>query len=239
MGWIERISETMQPHWHTVALVLTWLGILFVALRRRFHWSRKRFLTQVNFSLNYRVGNSLAMRTLLESPAIQVWLNEYGVAKVLRSAARTTLEDPFILMKDPTEREFTHRAVLNVLSQRFADTFVAAALGVPVRTTTFLFVVTFERYTVMRTQKVRVLLAEESFLHGLFGPANGVATLEVHNPIYQDRLQTLRLLHGLLQREKQLGQPLLGRIELGVVLPGGEPNALEQEVVSTSASPFA
>ena len=154
--WIERISGTMRPHWNTVALVLTWLAILFVALRRRFHWARKQFLTQVNFSLNYRVGNSLAMRTLLESTAIQVWLNEYGVATVLRAAARTTLEDPFILMKNPADRDFAHRAVLNLLSERFADAFVAAALGVPVRTGTFLFVVTFERYPVMRTHKVRV-----------------------------------------------------------------------------------
>ncbi len=239
MDWIERFSETMRPHWNTVALVATWLGILFVALRRRFHWSRKQFLTQVNFSLNYRVGNSLAMRTLLETTAIRVWPNEYGVATVLRAAGRTTVDDPFILMKKPADRDFVHRAVLNLLSERFADAYVAAALGVPVRTATFLFVVTFERYTVMRTHKVRVLLVEESSLHALFGPANGAATLDMRNPIYAARLQTLRLLYGLLEKEKQLGQPLLGRVELGVVLPGGEPNAPGQEVVSTSASPFA
>jgi hypothetical protein len=229
----------MRPHWNTVALALTWLGILVVAVRRRFHWSRKQFLTQVNFSLNYRVGNSLTMRTLLEAPAIRVWLNEYGVATVLRAAARTTVADPFILMKKPADRDFAHRAVLNLLSERFADAYVAASLGVPVRTATFLFAVTFERFAVMRTQKVRVILAEELFLRALFGPADGAATLEIRNPIYQARLQTLRLLHSLLEKEKQLGQPLLGRVELGVVLPGGEPNAPGQEVVSTSASPFA
>ena len=69
-----------------------------------------------------------------------------------------------------------------------------------------------------------MFLAEESFLHALFGPANGAATLELRNPIYQARLRTLCLLHGLLHKEKQLGQPLLGRVELGVVLPGGKPN---------------
>ena len=142
-------------------------------------------------------------------------------------------------MKKPADRDFAHRAILNLLSERFADAYVAAALGVPVRTATFLFVLTFERYPVMRTHKVRVLLVEESSLHALFGPANGAATLEIRNPIYQARLQTLRLLYGLLQKEKEPGQPLLGRVELGVVLPGGEPNAPGQEVVSTSASPFA
>jgi hypothetical protein len=141
-------------------------------------------------------------------------------------------------MKKPADRDFAHRAVLNLLSERFADAYLAAALGVPVRTATFLFVVTFERYTVMRTKKVRVILVEESSLHALFGPTNGAATLVIRNPIYQARLQTLRLLHGLLDREKQLGQLLLGRVELGVVLAGGEPNAPGQEVVSTSASPF-
>jgi hypothetical protein len=237
--WFNNFSEAMRPHWNTIALVLTWLAILVVAVRRRFHWARKRFLTQVNFSLNYRVGNSLAMRTLLESTAIQVWLNEYGVASVLRAAAKTTLDDPFIIMQKPADRDFVHRAVLNLLSERFADAYIAAALGVPVRTATFLFVVTFERYAVMRTQKVRVLLAQESFLHELFGPANGAATLEINNQVYGARLQTLRLLHKQLEKEKQLGQQFLGRVELGVVVPGSEPNVPGQEVDLTSAAPFA
>jgi hypothetical protein len=237
--WIERINETMRPHWNTIALVATWLGILFVALRRRFHWARKQFLTQVNFSLNYRVGNSLVMRTLLETTAIRVWPNEYGVSTVLRAAGRTSRADPFILLKKPADRDFVHRAVLNLLSERFADAYVASALGVPVRTATFLFVVTFERFEIMRTQKVRVLLVEESSLRDLFGPGNAAATLDVHNPVYQARLETLQLMDGLLEKEKTMGQPLLGRVELGVVLPGGEPNGPGQEVISTSLTPFA
>ena len=85
------------------------------------------------------------MRTLLEKPADQVWLNEYGVRKVLAAAQRTTADQPFVLLADPRDMDFANRAVLNRLSERFAPAYLAAALGRPVRAETFRFAITCER----------------------------------------------------------------------------------------------
>ena len=145
-------------HGSAIGLALTWITILFLYLRRRARWFQKEFEDQVTFSLNYVIGDALAMRTLLEAKADTVWLNPYGVKTLKNAARQTTAEQPFINLADDVDMGFVHRAVVNVLSERFASTFVAEALGVPVGVATFIFAITYERYEVMRTRKFRVLL---------------------------------------------------------------------------------
>jgi hypothetical protein len=219
---IYNFFEVVKPHGYMIALVLTWICIGIVALRRRLHWRRKQFLTLVNFSLNYTVGSQLAMRTLLESTTDDVWPNEYGVKKLLYGAARATIENPFIVMDEQKDRDFVNRAVLNMLSQRFAETFIAASLGVPVRSATFIYAVTCEKYTDIRTLKVRVLLIEERTLERLFGKEHEADRLQITNPIYKARLRTLRGMYDLYAKDLTAASPVLGRVELGVVTPGLE-----------------
>jgi hypothetical protein len=209
--------EILRPHFNTLALLATWAGIGIVYLRRRAQWRRKQFLAQVNFSLNYVADSALAMRTLVERPANQVWLNEHGVRMVLGAARRTTVGHPFILLKDPKDQDFANRAVLNVLSERFAENFVAAALGLPVRTGTFCFAITCEKYEDIRTLKLRVLIVEERSLAELFGPDGAAGKLKVDNPIYRARLATLQRMHELYVRDKGSAHPVLGHLELGVL----------------------
>jgi hypothetical protein len=236
METLTRIYEFMKPHWNTVALLITWLAIAFVAIRRRWHWWRKQFLTQVNFSLNYCIGNSLAMRTLMESTPLQVWSNEYGIQKIFAAAGRTTLENPFIRLANPDDQAFVNRAVLNVLSQRFGEVFIAASLGVPVRTASFCFAVTFEKYEIMRTRKLRVLIVEEQTLRNLFGPDGQADRLEINNEVYQTRLASLRAMFNQYMKDHGSSNPVLGRVELGVPA-----NASENEISPwlTSASVLA
>jgi hypothetical protein len=216
MDAIRHFLETMHPHWNTVALILTWLGIGIVYLRRRAHWRRKQFLGRVNFSLNHVAGNALVMRTLLEADTMDVWLNEYGVRTILAALRRTTVDQPFILMDNAVDRQFVNRAVLNALSERFSETFLSAALGEPVRTATFCFAVTFERYQEMRTFKVRVLLIAEQTLLELFGPGGRSAQLEIKNEVYLNRLKTLQGLFDLYVRDQTADSPVVGRVELGI-----------------------
>jgi hypothetical protein len=234
METVQRVLEVMRPHWNSLALAVTWLGIVFVAVRRRWQWRQKRFITQVNFSLNYRVGDQLAMRTLLETTAGEVWPNEHGVRQVLALAARATVENPFVLLKKSKDRDFVNRAVLNALSQRFAEVFVAAALGVPVRTATFVFAVTCEKFAEIRTLKLRVLLVEEAALDELFGPGAAADRLDVRNQVYRARLTTLRKLYDLHVKDKGQEQPVLGRVELGVVAGAGQPGAVTEALCGTS-----
>jgi len=209
----------IRPHLSALALTATWIGVLFIYLRRRLQWHKKEFLGYVNFSLNYAVGPNLCMRTLVELPAAEVWLNQHGVRMVGNAAQKATLEQPYIAMKNPKDQQFLNRAVLNVLSSRFAETYIAAALGVPVRTSTFLYAITCEKYEEIRTLKIRVLIMAEQTLIELFGPANRSAELVINNIVYRSRLQTLRLLYDVHQKEQGSLTPILGKIELGVVDP--------------------
>jgi hypothetical protein len=102
------------------------------------------------------------------------------------------------------------------------------------------FAVTCEKFDVMRTIKLRVILVEENTLVELFGPAGGADRLEVRNEIYRARLTTLRALYDLYVKDRGSAQPVLGRVELGVVLRGGEAgSASEAAPCASSASALA
>jgi hypothetical protein len=209
--------EVIRPHLPLVTLAFTWAGIAYVAWRRRGQWRRKQFLAQVNFSLNYVAGNDLAMRTLLETTAGQVWLNDYGVRLVLAAARKVSVGQPFLVLPDAKDQEFVVRAALNALSERFAEAYLAASLGLPVRTASYVFGISCEKYGEIRTLKVRVLLIAEQTLNDLFGPAGRANDLRPSAPHLQARLQTLRILYDLYLKDKGSDHPVLGRAELGVL----------------------
>jgi hypothetical protein len=216
METVRHVLDVLRPHWNSLALLLTWVGIAVVYLRRRSQWRRKQFLAQVNFSLNFVRDGALVMRTLLEKPANQVWLNEYGVRKVLAAAQRTTAGRPVVVLADPRDMDFANRAVLNQLSEQFAATYLAEALGQPVRAATFRFAITCERYEEIRTLKLRVLVVQEQALTDLFGPADAAAQVEAPGVVLQARLTTLRGMYELYLRDKGADRPVLGQVELGV-----------------------
>jgi hypothetical protein len=200
-----------------LSLAFTWGAIAWVYLAKRSDWSRKQFLGQVNFSLNYVVDGRLVMRTLLEVPCQDVWLNDLGVRKVRQAASRTTADQPFVSLSDPKDMDFVHRAVLNVLSEKFADAYLAEAMGLPVRSAVYRFVISMERYADVRTLKLRVLLMAEEDLETLFTPdAEGASGPRVPNALYGARLKTLRAMHDLHRRAGEPGVLELGQIVLNV-----------------------
>jgi hypothetical protein len=212
---LEFLHEFRQ-HWSVVALIVTWVGFAVVYIKRRAAWQRKQFLNQVNFSLNYLSNDTLAMRTLVENKAQDVWLNEYGVNKVFAAAQKTTVENPFIVMDDQTDQDFINRAVLNVLSEKFADAFLATALGAPVKQADFCFAITFERYTEIRTLKLRVLIIEEAVLARLFGPEGTAEKLQLTTVFYKARMQTLKAMYAMYARDKAAEKKTLGYMEMGI-----------------------
>jgi hypothetical protein len=216
METVQRFLEFMRPHWNTVALVVTWLGIGVAYMRRRAQWRGKQFLARVNFSLNYVADNGLAMRTLLETTAGEVWLNDFGVGRVLAAARRASVDQPFLTLPEAGDLDFANRAVLNVLSERFAEAYLAASLGRPVRVAPYVFGITCEKYGDIRTLKLRVLVIAEETLAALFGNDNRSASLNVPSTILQARLTTLRVMYDLYRKDRVAERPALGRIELGV-----------------------
>ena len=216
-SFVELLKSLWEHHRNNVALAITWIGIVVVYVRKRILWRRKEFMSQVNFSLNYADAGRLMMRTLLETTAEKVWLNDFGAKLVAAAAQKTTVGHPFIALDDAKDQDFVNRAVLNVLSELFAESFVAASLGMPVKRANYCFALTCEKYAGVRTLKLRVIIIEEQTLLTLFGTGGAGDTLLVSLPHHQDRLKTLQGIHDMYVREKTTGRHDLGHVELGVV----------------------
>lgn len=219
MAVLRDLVALVREYWGTIGLAVTWLGIALIYFRKRMHWRRKHFLDQVNFSLNYVHDGKLVMRTLMELPSQQVWLNDYGVKQVQAAAQKTTLEQPFIILKEPADQQFINRAVLNGLSERFAEMYLARALGLPVQSGTFYFAITCEKYKEMRTYKLRVLILSEQALREDFAPGGKGDSMVIRDVIYRPRQMTLRAIYQLYLRDQQTPNPVLGQMELGLPVP--------------------
>jgi len=216
MDLLKDLWDFIKPHLSLIGLVLTWVGIVLVYWRRRSEWLRKSFFNQVNFSLNYVEDGRLAIRTLLETTASQVWLNTYGINKVFKAAQRTRPDQPFILLADDEDMGFVKRAVLNVLSEKFANVFVARSMGLPVKSARFVFAITFENFPDMRTRKFRVLLVEAENLKRLFVETPGEGELQVSEVRHRDRLGVLRAMHEIYVGARPAEKAVLGEVELGL-----------------------
>jgi len=151
-----------------LAVAVSWLGFYWLAYRRRNAWESRNFRDQIVFSINYVVEGKIEMRTLREVAAREVWLNEYGVEQVLKAAELTTLTQPFVVLKDPKDQYFVHQAVMNAISEQFAEGFLAYSMGLPVLMQTYYFAVTFERDVDMRSLKLRVLIVRREDLETHF-----------------------------------------------------------------------
>ena len=91
--------------------------------------------------------------------------------------------------------------MLNVLSEKFSDAYLAQSLGLPVKSAVYRFAITMERYGDIRTLKLRVLLVAEHDLENVFAPdpPDG-RKVEVPNTLYGARLKTLQMMHELHRR---------------------------------------
>ncbi|QVL30073.1 hypothetical protein KIH39_14520 [Telmatocola sphagniphila] len=214
---LRNILEFVRYYGSTFALLLTWVTIAWVYWNKRRNWLQKEFVEQVNFSLNYVSEGKLVMRTLAEMHARNVWINDLGVRQVIKAARVTTASQPFIKLDDPEDMGFIYRAVLNVLSEKFAETYLAQQLGLPITSATYFFAITMERYDDIRTLKLRVLLVEERELKTWFAPQLPEGqTIGITAPHYEARLQTLRAMHLLHEKAGEKGAIQLGRVVLGL-----------------------
>jgi hypothetical protein len=215
--------DLILDNWELVLLVTTWSVIGVLAVKRRYDWRQRRFTEQVNFSLNTLVeangSRMLLLRTLLEDSAARVWINNYGVGRVLKAARRTTVEKPFLLIAEPRDRDLVMIAVLNVLSERFSDAFVARVLGMPAKTDTFLYGLTWERYGEMKTQKLRVIVIKRSDLQSMFDDRIETREICVAEESHRPRVRTLRHMFKLWTSSDEDDRSAIGEVELGMPAP--------------------
>ncbi len=217
--------ELLLDNWEFALLVATWAAIGIVAIRRRYEWQRRRFVEQVSFSLNTLINRGgsqlLLLRTLLEDSATNVWLNEFGVSRVVRAARRTTQENPFLHIADRRDREIVMVAVLNVLSERFSDAFIAQAVNLPIATEVFLYGLTWERYGEMKTQKLRVMIIKRTDLEGMFKDDESSQEISVAEESHRPRIKTLRKMFDIWNSTHEADSGMIREVELGLAAPEG------------------
>ena len=220
--------DILLDQWELALLIISWGVFGAISFRKRIDWRQKRFSQQVNFSLNiieeHEGGKILAIRTLLEDGALNVWLNEHGVAVVRNAATQTTTEMPFVQISDQEERDAIMIGLLNVLSERYSDVFVAKSLGVPVLTDTFLFGLTWERYGEMKTEKLRAIVIRKTELEFLIAHKTPIST---YHESHQPRLETLRVMGALWTSINPAERDAIREVELGVHLPSAKSRAAE------------
>ena len=211
--------NTLLDHWELALLLVTWAVIGIVSVKSRYDWRQRRFTRQVNFSLNTLVecdgSTTLHLRTLLEDSAVNVWLNEFGVSRVLKAAKHTTLGKPFLNIAKAHDRDLVMIAVLNVLSERFSDAFLARAIGIPTKIDTFLYGLTWEHYGEMKTQKLRVIVIKRSDLENMFDPS-GQCKIDVAEESHRPRIKTLRRMYELWTSANQTDRDMIREVELGM-----------------------
>ncbi len=117
-------------------------------------------------------------------------------------------------------------AVLNVLSERFSDAFLARAVGIPIKADGFLYGLTWERYGEMKTQKLRVILIKRTDLESLFDGRSGQPEIEVIEDSRCPRIETLRRMFELWTSANQDDRDMIREVELGIATHAEGPQAV-------------
>ena len=221
---LELISQFLESYGALLAIILSWAAFIWVSLRNRQAWKSKKFLNHVNFSLNdygtVEGKGTLLLRTLMETTIDDIFNSDTAANTVLKKAEETTIANPFINLETDDDQAFILRAVLNKLSERFADIYVARSLGKEVVSAKYVFGVTCEKYGETPTKKIRVMLVNEKLLREFFHPMvveDSGMHLSVVAPSHSARLKTLREMGRLYFSKKKEERRLLSIIELGCV----------------------
>lgn len=181
-------------------LIPSMIGVVcgyFMLRQARKSHNRREFLNQVNFSLNIVTGGRLLIRTLIERPCADVFLNPVLTKLVLKAAQQTTKDNCLLPIRNRNDYWLCLNELLNEVSQRFADGFVKLDLDPNVRREVYLMCITCEVSDHIRTRKIRVMLIKKSLL--LDFPATDPA---VDFPTHTTRILTLRQLARAYQSEE-------------------------------------
>jgi len=143
-------------------VIAWWLG----NRRARAKWQKREFGDRLNVSLNTVADGRLLIRTLLEKSLSEVLLNTAAVDAVTAATKQTTAANPILpLPKDDTW--YFLNAVLNEVSEKFAEGQIRRDLGQPVTCGTYLMCLTYESAGQLRTRKVRAMIIRKETLLSL------------------------------------------------------------------------
>jgi hypothetical protein len=160
---------------------------IFVSWQAKRSLGRREFLDRVNFSLNLIKDGRLLIRTLIEKPGAEVFLNPEITKMVNRAASRTTEEDSLLPMAKPDDYWLCLNALLNEVSEKFSDGYLKQDMNPAARTETYVMCLTCEVSKNIKTRKLRAMLIKKSLLVN-FPPSDP----QVDYPTHTTRIVTLR-----------------------------------------------
>ena len=175
---VDLLIDRARQHWLELVSALAFAAVGWVLgnWRAKRNWRRREFFDRVNFSLTRldpaddpdRKGAvpTVRIRTLMETTCESVFLNDAARDAVLAAARRTSPADPTLPLPERDYWQYLN-AVLNELSEMFAEGHLRQDLGYPVRTETYLVSLTSEVAGEIRTRKVRAMVVKKSLLTDL------------------------------------------------------------------------
>jgi hypothetical protein len=189
------MPESLQPLWDLLrehalkvisAAVFTAVGVAIGRWRAARSWKRREFFNRLNVSLNSIRDGRLQIRTVLEKTCEEILLNKVAVENLLKAAQLTTRDNPII----PVPREdrwFYLNAVLNELSETFAEGLFRRESGKSCDATTYVICLTNECDGEIRTRKIRAMVIRKDLLLNL--PA---AAPQFESPTHSIRWTTIQ-----------------------------------------------
>lgn len=149
-----------------IAAAFTGAGWLTGRWRASQSWKKREFFNRLNISLNSIRDGKLLIRTVLEKTCEEILLNKVAVEQLLKSAQHTTKDNPLIPVPGE-DRWFYLNAVLNELSETFAEGLFRREAGKPHDAVRYLICLTNECDGDVRTRKVRAMVIRKELLLNL------------------------------------------------------------------------
>ncbi len=148
------------------AAAFTAAGLLIGRWRASQSWKKREFFDRLNVSLNSLHGGKLLIRTVLEKTCEEILLNKVAVERLIKLAQQTTKDSPIIPIPKE-DRWFYLNAVLNELSETFAEGLFKREAGKPHDAVRYLICLTNECDGEVRTRKVRAMVMRKDTLVNL------------------------------------------------------------------------
>jgi len=167
-SFIKLLFEYLHEHWvkFVVAAFFMGSGWYLGKRRARAEWQKREFLGRINFSLNSLHDGLLKIRTLCEKSCEDVFLNQVAAEQVTSAARSTTPEDPTLPLPQK-DYWFYLNAVLNEVSEQFAEGLLRRDMGLPVKSEEYLICLTCESAGEIKTHKIRSMVVRKSLLTDL------------------------------------------------------------------------
>lgn len=190
--FVALFEDIIKQNWVKVVsgLLLMGLGWFLGKRRARYEWAQKSFLHRLNVSLNILIpGEPLRIRTLSEMSCEDVFLNAVAAEQVLAAAKETTLENPLL----PLGRDdywYYLNAVLNEISEQFAEGHLRRDMGLPVTARKYMICLTCECAGDIRTRKIRAMVIAKEVLEKILTSEPPL----LEHARHQTRWETLKIL---------------------------------------------